>query len=138
MELKFDKASAIGCMISADKFAKESMNDVPQKVDIIVKRKNTYDDSAYRFTFDPTFDHISVYQGLGGWLDTFMGFAEIQKNGKGVVVSYHWFGKRMVKIFNDINLEFVEGRYGDAETPESYAKAEEQDIEELKTENLPF
>lgn len=138
MELKFDKASAIGCMISADKFAKESMNDVPQKVDVIVKRKNTYDDSTYRFTFDPTFDHISVYQGLGGWLDTFMGFAEIQKNGKGVVVSYHWFGKRMVKTFNDINLEFVEGRYGDAETPESYAKAEEQDIEELKTENLPF
>jgi len=138
MELKFDKASAIGCMIGADKFTKESMNDVPQRVEIMVKRKHTYDDDIYRFVFDPTFESIFVYQGRGSVLDTLMGFAEIQKNGKGVVVSHYWFGKRMVKTFNDNNIEFVEGRYGDAHTPESYAKAEKQDVEELKTENLPF
>lgn len=138
-EMKFEEVSAIGNMIGADKFTKESLNDdVPKVVEIHVNFKGGYTTDPYRFVFDPVHERCFVYEGRGGYLDKFMGMAEIQKNGKGIVVSQYWFHKKLTMTFNDNNIEFVKGVYYDAHTPEAYKKAEEQGIEELKTENLPF
>lgn len=137
-EMKFEEASAIGNMIGADKFTKESLSDVPKVVEIHVDFKEGYSTSPYRFVFDPVHERCFVYEGRGGILDKFMGMAELQKNGKGIVVSTYWFEKKLTKTFNDDNIEFIKGVYYDAETPEAYKKAEESNEEELKEENLPF
>jgi len=138
-EMKFEEASAIGNMIGADKFTKESLSDVPKVVEIHVNFKEGYSTSSYyRFVFDPVHECCFVYEGRGGFLDKFMGMAELQKNGKGIIVSTYWFDRKLTKTFNDGNIEFVKGVYYDAHTPESYKKAEESKEEELKEEKLPF
>jgi len=95
---------------------------------------------TYRVVLDPNYmgdNSYFVYKGKGLFAEL-MGFANVQKNGKAFVVSHFWFGNKNTITFNDDNTVLVDVICYDANTPEAYAKIEEEGIAELKNENLPF
>ena len=86
-----------------------------------IKGRNYLNDT-YRLVLDPNYmgdNSYFVYKGKGLFADL-MGFAHIQKNGMGFVVSQWWFGKKNTITFNDDNTVLVDVIYYDANTPEAY------------------
>ena len=95
---------------------------------------------TYRLVLDPNYfgdNSYFVYKVKGLFADL-MGFAHVQKNGKGFGVNQFWFGRKNTITFNNENTELVDVICYDAHTPEAYKRAEEEGIAALKAENLPF
>ena len=102
--------------------------------------KDSYLNDTYRVVLDPNYfgdNSYFVYKGKGLFAEL-MGFANVQKNGKGFVVGQYWFGRKNTITFNNENTELVDVICYDAHTPEAYKRAEEEGIAALKAENLPF
>ena len=116
-------------------------SDSPAQVfEIHFKMKDGYFKDTYRMVLDPNYfgdNSYFVYKGKGLFAEL-MGFANVQKNGKGFVVGQYWFGRKNTITFNDDNTVLVDVICYDAHTPEAYKRAEEQGIAALKAENLPF
>ena len=116
-------------------------SDSPAQVfEVHFKMKDGYFKDTYRMVLDPNYfgdNSYFIYKGKGLFAEL-MGFANVQKNGNGFVVGQYWFGRKNTITFNDNNTELVDVICYDANTPEAYKKAEEQGVEELKEENLPF
>ena len=119
----------------------EMGSDSPAQVfEVHFKLKDSYLNDTYRVVLDPNYfgdNSYFVYKGKGLFAEL-MGFANVQKNGKGFGVSQWWFGKKNTITFNDENTELVDVICYDAHTPEAYKRAEEEGIAALKAENLPF
>ena len=119
----------------------EMGSDSPAQVfEVHFRIKGSYVNDTYRVVLDPNYfgdNSYFVYKG-DGFMADLMGFASIQKNGKGFGVSQFWFGKKNTITFNDENTELVDVICYDANTPEAYEKIEEEGIAALKAENLPF
>ena len=116
-------------------------SDSPAQVfEIHFKMKDGYFKDTYRMVLDPNYfgdNSYFVYKGKGLFAEL-MGFAHVQKNGKGFVVGQYWFGRKNTITFNNDNTELVDVICYDAHTPEAYKRAEEEGIAALKAENLPF
>ena len=119
----------------------EMGSDSPSQVfEIHFKMKDDYFKDTYRMVLDPNYfgdNSYFIYKGKGLFAEL-MGFANVQKNGKGFVVGQYWFGRKNTITFNDENTELVDVICYDAHTPEAYKRAEEEGIAVLKAENLPF
>ena len=119
----------------------EMGSDSPAQVfEVHFKLKDSYLNDTYRVVLDPNYfgdNSYFVYKGKGLFADL-MGFANVQKNGKGFVVGQYWFGRKNTITFNNENTELVDVICYDAHTPEAYKRAEEEGIAALKAENLPF
>ena len=131
--------NAVNTAVTAVQLGIES--DSPAQVyEVHFKLKGSYLNDTYRVVLDPNYygdNSYFVYKGKGLFAEL-MGFAHVQKNGKGFGVSQWWFGKKNTITFNDENTELVDVVYYDAHTPEAYKRAEEEGIAALKAENLPF
>jgi len=131
--------NAVNSAVSAVQLSMEA--DSPSQVfEVHFKLKDSYLNDTYRVVIDPNYmgdNSYFVYKGDGLFADL-MGFAHVQKNGKGFGVSQFWFGKKNTITFNDDNTKLVNVIYYDAKTPEAYQAIEEEGIEALKAENLPF
>jgi hypothetical protein len=133
--------NAVNSAVTAVQLGIES--DSPAQVyEVHFKVKEGYYrmNDTYRMVLDPNYfgdNSYFVYKGKGLFADL-MGFANVQKNGKGFVVSQFWFGKKNTITFNDENIELVDVICYGAHTPEAYKRAKEEGIEALKAENLPF
>ena len=131
--------NAVNSAVTAVQLSIEA--DSPSQVyEVSFKLKESYLNDTYRVVLDPNYmgdNSYFVYKGKGLFADL-MGFAHVQKNGKGFGVSQFWFGKKNTITFNDDNTELVDVICYDAHTPEAYKRAEEQGIAALKAENLPF
>ena len=116
-------------------------SDSPAQVfEVHFKLKDSYLNDTYRVVLDPNYfgdNSYFVYKGKGLFAEL-MGFANVQKNGKGFVVGQYWFGRKNTITFNNENTELVDVICYDAHTPEAYKRAEEEGIAALKAENLPF
>ena len=111
-----------------------------QVFEVHFKLKDSYLNDTYRVVLDPNYfgdNSYFVYKGKGLFAEL-MGFANVQKNGKGFVVGQYWFGRKNTITFNNENTELVDVICYDAHTPEAYKRAEEEGIAALKAENLPF
>ena len=119
----------------------EMGSDSPAQVfEVHFKLKDSYLNDTYRVVLDPNYfgdNSYFVYKGKGLFAEL-MGFAHVQKNGKGFVVGQYWFGRKNTITFNNENTELVDVICYDAHTPEAYKRAEEEGIAALKAENLPF
>ena len=119
----------------------EMGSDSPAQVfEVNFKLKDSYLNDTYRVVLDPNYfgdNSYFVYKGKGLFAEL-MGFANVQKNGKGFVVGQYWFGRKNPITFNNENTELVDVICYDAHTPEAYKRAEEEGIAALKAENLPF
>ena len=119
----------------------EMGSDSPAQVfEVHFKLKDSYLNDTYRVVLDPNYfgdNSYFVYKGKGLFAEL-MGFANVQKNGKGFVVGQYWFGRKNTITFNNDNTELVDVICYDAHTPEAYKRAEEEGIAALKAENLPF
>ena len=119
----------------------EMGSDSPAQVfEVHFKLKDSYLNDTYRVVLDPNYfgdNSYFVYKGKGLFAEL-MGFANVQKNGKGFVVGQYWFGRKNTITFNNENTELVDVICYDAHTPEAYKWAEEEGIAALKAENLPF
>ena len=119
----------------------EMGSDSPAQVfEVHFKLKDSYLNDTYRGVLDPNYfgdTSYFVYKGKGLFAEL-MGFANVQKNGKGFVVGQYWFGRKNTITFNNDNTELVDVICYDAHTPEAYKRAEEEGIAALKAENLPF
>lgn len=119
----------------------EMGSDSPAQVfEVHFKLKDSYLNDTYRVVLDPNYfgdNSYFVYKGKGLFAEL-MGFANVQKNGKGFVVGQYWFGRKNTITFNNENTELVDVICYDAHTPEAYKRAEEEGIAALKAENLPF
>ena len=131
--------NAVNSAVSSVQLSMEA--DSPSQVfEVHFKLKNSYLNDTYRVVLDPNYfgdNSYFVYKG-DGFMADLMGFANVQKNGKGFGVSQFWFGKKNTITLNDENTELVEVICYDANTPEAYRVFEEEGIAELKAENLPF
>lgn len=131
--------NAVNSAVTAVQLGIES--DSPAQVyEVHFKLKGSYLNDTYRVVLDPNYygdNSYFVYKGKGLFAEL-MGFAHVQKNGKGFGVSQWWFGKKNTITFNDENTELVDVICYDAHTPEAYKRAEEEGIAALKAENLPF
>jgi len=131
--------NAVNSAVTAIQLEIES--DSPAQVfEVHFKLKDSYLNDTYRVVLDPNYfgdNSYFVYKGKGFMADL-MGFAHVQKNGKGFGVSQWWFGKKNTITFNDENTELVDVICYDAHTPEAYKQFEEEGIAALKVENLPF
>jgi len=131
--------NAVNTAVTAVQLGIES--DSPAQVyEVHFKMKDSYLNDTYRVVLDPNYfgdNSYFVYKGKGLFAEL-MGFANVQKNGKGFGVSQFWFGKKNTITFNDDNTELVNVICYDAKTPEAYRAIEEEGIAELKAENLPF
>tara|TARA_B100001564_G_C20421125_1_gene570172 strand:+ start:75 stop:515 length:441 start_codon:yes stop_codon:yes gene_type:complete len=131
--------NAVNSAVTAVQLSMEA--DSPSQVyEVHFKLKKSYLKDTYRVVLDPNYmgdNSYFVYKG-DGFFAELMGFAHVQKNGKGFVVSQWWFGKKNTITFNDENTELVDVICYDANTPEAYEKIEEEGIAALKAENLPF
>ena len=131
--------NAVNSAVSSVQLSMEA--DSPSQVfEVHFKLKNSYLNDTYRVVLDPNYfgdNSYFVYKGDGLFAEL-MGFAHVQKNGKGFGVSQFWFGKKNTITFNDDNTELVNVIYYDAKTPEAYRAIEEEGIISLKAENLPF
>ena len=131
--------NAVNSAVSSVQLSMEA--DSPSQVfEVHFKLKNSYLNDTYRVVLDPNYfgdNSYFVYKG-DGFMADLMGFANVQKNGKGFGVSQFWFGKKNTITFNDDNTELVNVIYYDAKTPEAYRAIEEEGIISLKAENLPF
>ena len=110
-----------------------------QVFEVHFKLKESYLNDTYRVVLDPNYfgdNSYFVYKGKGLFAEL-MGFAHVQKNGKGFVVGQFWFGRKNTITFNDENTELVDVICYDAHTPAAYKRAEEEGIAALKAENLP-
>jgi hypothetical protein len=65
-----------------------------------------------------------------------VGFVEIQKNKKAVVVTDYFFGKKMTKTLPSHSLELISLTQQDAFVPQAFENKNEDSVEELA--NLPF
>ena len=133
--------NAVNSAVSAVQLSMEA--DSPSQVyEVHFKVKDGYYrmPDTYRLVLDPNYfgdNSYFVYKGKGLFADL-MGFANVQKNGKGFVVGQYWFGRKNTITFNNENTELVDVICYDAHTPEAYKRAEEEGIAALKAENLPF
>ena len=131
--------NAVNTAITAVQLGIES--DSPAQVyEVHFKLKDGYFKDTYRMVLDPNYygdNSYFVYKGKGLFAEL-MGFANVQKNGKGFVVGQYWFGRKNTITFNDNNTELVDVICYDAHTPAAYKRAEEEGIAALKAENLPF
>ena len=131
--------NAVNSAVTAVQLSMEA--DSPSQVyEVSFKLKESYLNDTYRVVIDPNYmgdNSYFVYKGDGLFAEL-MGFAHVQKNGKGFGVSQFWFGKKNTITFNDENTELVNVIYYDAKTPEAYRAIEEEGIISLKAENLPF
>ena len=134
--------NAVNSAITAVKLSMEA--DSPAQVfEVHFKMKDGYVGDSYqmyRIVLDPNYmgdNSYFVYKGKGLFAEL-MGFAHVQKNGKGFGVSQWWFGRKNTITFNDDNTVLVDVVCYDAHTPEAYKRAEEEGIAALKAENLPF
>ena len=131
--------NAVNSAVTAVQLSMEA--DSPSQVyEVHFKLKDSYLRDTYRVVLDPNYmgdNSYFVYKG-DGFMADLMGFAHVQKNGKGFGVSQFWFGKKNTITFNDDNTELVNVICYDAHTPEAYKRAEEEGIAALKAENLPF
>ena len=131
--------NAVNSAVTAVQLSMEA--DSPSQVfEIHFKMKESYLNDTYRVVLDPNYfgdNSYFVYKGKGLFADL-MGFANVQKNGKGFGVSQFWFGRKNTITLNDENTELVDVICYDANTPEAYKRIEEEGIAELKAENLPF
>ena len=119
----------------------EMGSDSPAQVfEVHFKLKDSYLNDTYRVVLDPNYfgdNSYFVYKGKGLFAEL-MGFANVQKNGKGFVVGQYWFGRKNTITFNNENTELVDVICYDAHTPAACKRAEEEGIAALKAENLPF
>ena len=131
--------NAVNSAVTAVQLGIES--DSPAQVyEVHFKMKDGYFKDTYRMVLDPNYfgdNSYFIYKGKGLFAEL-MGFANVQKNGKGFVVGQYWFGRKNTITFNDENTELVDVIHYDANTPEAYQKIKDQAINELKDENLPF
>ena len=131
--------NAVNSAVTAVQLSMEA--DSPSQVyEVHFKLKDSYLKDTYRMVLDPNYfgdNSYFVYKGKGLFAEL-MGFANVQKNGKGFVVGQYWFGRKNTITFNDENTELVDVICYDANTPEAYEKVEEEGIAALKAENLPF
>ena len=131
--------NAVNSAVSSVQLSMEA--DSPSQVfEIHFKMKESYLNDTYRVVLDPNYfgdNSYFVYKGKGVFADL-MGFANVQKNGKGFGVSQFWFGRKNTITLNDENTELVDVICYDANTPEAYKRIEEEGIAELKAENFPF
>ena len=131
--------NAVNSAVTAVQLSMEA--DSPSQVyEVYFKLKESYLNDTYRVVIDPNYmgdNSYFVYKG-DGFMADLMGFAHVQKNGKGFGVSQFWFGKKNTITFNDDNTELVNVICYDAKTPEAYRAIEEEGIISLKAENLPF
>ena len=146
MEEKSEMAKAAKTVMNAINSAVVTMelemgSDSPAQVfEVHFRIKGSYVNDTYRVVIDPNYfgdNSYFVYKGKGLFAEL-MGFANVQKNGKGFGVSQFWFGKKNTITFNNDNTELVDVVCYDAHTPEAYKRAEEEGIAALKAENLPF
>ena len=131
--------NAVNSAVTAVQLSMEA--DSPSQVyEVHFKLKESYLKDTYRVVLDPNYmgdNSYFVYKGEGLFAEM-MGFAHVQKNGKGFGVNQFWFGRKNTITFNDENTELVDVICYDANTPEAYEKIEEEGIAALKAENLPF
>ena len=133
--------NAVNSAVSAVQLSMEA--DSPSQVyEVHFKVKDGYYrmHDTYRLVLDPNYfgdNSYFVYKGEGLFAEM-MGFAHVQKNGKGFGVSQFWFGKKNTITFNDNNTVLKDVICYDANTPEAYRAIEEEGIISLKAENLPF
>ena len=131
--------NAVNSAVTAVQLSMEA--DSPAQVfEVHFRIKGSYVKDTYRVVLDPNYfgeNSYFVYKGKGLFADL-MGFAHVQKNGKGFGVNQFWFGRKNTITFNDENTELVDVICYDANTPEAYEKIEEEGIAALKAENLPF
>ena len=131
--------NAVNSAVSAVQLSMEA--DSPSQVyEVSFKLKESYLNDTYRVVLDPNYmgdNSYFVYKGKGLFAEL-MGFANVQKNGKGFVVGQYWFGRKNTITFNNDNTELVDVICYDAHTPEAYKRIEEEGIAALKAENLPF
>lgn len=131
--------NAVNSAVTAVQLSMEA--DSPSQVyEVYFKLKESYLNDTYRVVIDPNYmgdNSYFVYKGKDLFAEL-MGFAHVQKNGKGFGVSHFWFGKKNTITFNDDNTVLVNVIYYDAKTPEAYRAIEEEGIISLKAENLPF
>ena len=131
--------NAVNSAVTAVQLSMEA--DSPSQVyEVHFKLKGSYLKDTYRMVLDPNYfgdNSYFVYKGEGLFAEM-MGFAHVQKNGKGFGVGQYWFGKKNTITFNDDNTELVNVICYDAKTPEAYRAIEEEGIISLKAENLPF
>lgn len=146
MKEKSEMAKAAKTVMNAINSAVVTMelemgSDSPAQVfEVHFKLKGSYLNDTYRVVLDPNYfgdNSYFVYKGKGLFAEL-MGFANVQKNGKGFVVGQYWFGRKNTITFNNDNTELVDVICYDAHTPEAYKRAEEEGIAALKAENLPF
>ena len=133
--------NAVNSAVTAVQLSMEA--DSPSQVyEVHFKVKDGYYrmHDTYRLVLDPNYfgdNSYFVYKGKGLFADL-MGFANVQKNGKGFVVGQYWFGKKNTITFNNVNTELVDVICYDAKTPEAYRTFEEEGITSLKAEDLSF
>ena len=134
--------NAVNTAVTAVQLGIES--DSPAQVyEVHFKMKDGYVGDSYqmyRMVLDPNYfgdNSYFVYKGKG-LLAELMGFANVQKNGKGFVVGQYWFGRKNTITFNNDNTVLVDVICYDANTPKAYKQIEEEGITALKVENLPF
>ena len=131
--------NAVNSAVTAVQLSMEA-DSLSQVYEVHFKLKDSYLNDTYRVVLDPNYfgdNSYFVYKG-DGFMADLMGFAHVQKNGKGFVVGQYWFGKKNTITFNDDNTELVNVICYDAKTPEAYRAIEEEGIISLKAENLPF
>jgi len=141
MDVQFESTmEAIVKTLDLARLSKDTDN--PQVFEVKLKLPGTgYSARSdfYRLVFDPNHldnlgfagDTLFFYQG-DGVFDKMMGLADIQKNGKGIVVKDYWFSQKMTKTFRDEDMEFEKIIHYDAMVEENFKKVEKT------AEELPF
>ena len=144
MNVEFENAmDAIVNTLSAAHLSKDSDN--PQVFEVKFKLPNegySCRSDFYRLVFDPNHlgsgivgDSLFLYKG-DGFLDKLMGFVEVQKNGKAIVVRDFWFGKKMTQTFRAEDMELVSVVHYDAMDEKNYRAISKEG--KIEVENLPF
>jgi hypothetical protein len=128
----------IEALIEAREAALNSYNSPNPPVEIEVKfnylndynYKDEYYFHVYKSFYSSTCEICLFRYG------SIVGFVEIQKNKKSVVVTDYFFGKKMTKTLPSTSMELISSTQCDAFVPQAFENKNEDSVEELA--NLPF
>jgi hypothetical protein len=128
----------IEALIEAREAVLNSYNSPNPPVEIEVKfnylndynYKDQYYFHVYKSSYSPTCEICLFRYG------SIVGFVEIQKNKKAVVVTDYFFGKKMTKTLPSTSMELISSTQCDAFVPQAFENKNEDSVEELA--NLPF
>jgi hypothetical protein len=95
-----------------------------------VNHKDEYYFHVYKSNYSPMCEICLFRYG------SIVGFVEIQKNKKAVVVTDYFFGKKMTKTLPSTSMELISSTQCDAFVPQAFENKNEDSVEELA--NLPF